>query len=145
MLAKLTRRTRSEGGFTLIELLIVLLIIGILVAIAVPAYLGFKERADRAAAQANVRASIPAVEAHLLDNGSYATIDVAALRLVDPGVKLTQAVPMDAVTSGTFDGYCLSATHNGAATAAGGRAQHKLYGGKQTAATPVGVLQTGAC
>ena len=63
---------REESGFTLIELLIVLVIIGILLAIAVPSYLGFKDRANKTAAQANVRSAVPAVEAYYADNGDYA-------------------------------------------------------------------------
>ena len=48
-----------------------LVIIGILLAIAVPSYLGFKDRAKRGAAQANVRSAVPAVEAYYADHGTY--------------------------------------------------------------------------
>ena len=56
----------GQQGFTLIELLIVLVVTGILVAIAVPSYLGFRTRAADSAAKANIRAALPAVEQFLL-------------------------------------------------------------------------------
>jgi type IV pilus assembly protein PilA len=74
------RLAKEESGFTLIELLVVLVIIAVLLAIAVPSYLGFKERAEKRAAQSNVRAAIPAVEAFYSDHGDYQFVDAARLR-----------------------------------------------------------------
>jgi type IV pilus assembly protein PilA len=72
------RLAKEESGFTLIELLVVLVIIGVLLAIAVPSYLGFKERAEKRAAESNARAAIPAVEAYYSDNGNYGAGNITA-------------------------------------------------------------------
>src|ERR1044072_7288568 len=87
-LQKRIRNGNSEEGFTLIELLVVIIIIGILLAIAIPSYLKFRDRANKSAAQANVRASIPAIEAYYADNNTYAGATLSYLQTTyDAGVK----------------------------------------------------------
>ena len=66
----------------------VLVIIGVLLAIAVPSYLGFKDRADKSAAQSNVRSAIPAAETYYADHHNYTGMDVTALRAIGPGIRV---------------------------------------------------------
>lgn len=107
------KRLASEGGFTLIELLVVLNILGILVAMAVPSYIGFRATAQAAAASANVKTAVPAAEAYFLltGNGSYAGLSAAALRLQTAGIDPNPA--FKAGPNAAKNGYCVEDT-NGA-------------------------------
>jgi prepilin-type N-terminal cleavage/methylation domain-containing protein len=109
--------SEREGGFTLIELLVVLIIIAVLLAIAIPAYLGFKDRAQKRAAQSNVRIAIPTAEAYTQDNDGtasdadadattvgYTGMDLAALQAIDPAVKV------DAVAVYSDSDFCVERT-----------------------------------
>jgi type IV pilus assembly protein PilA len=73
MLQLLRRRLEGQrdGGFTLIELMVVVLIIAILIAIAIPTFLGARQRAQDRAAQSNLRNALTAEKTYYTDNQAY--------------------------------------------------------------------------
>ncbi len=153
MLNTLRRRMANEDeGFTLIELMVVVLIIAILMAIAVPTFLGAQDRARDRGAQSNLRNALTAAktmatdQAGLFIDSGGAALDETDLATAEPSLSfsngaMTTAGPIDVVTeaaganivlynrsaSNTF--FCIAATSTGAVT----------YG-KGTAATSVDTL-----
>ena len=108
-MTKMRQRLSHQEGFTLIELLIVIVIIGILLAIAVPSYLGFKDRANKRAVQSDLRAALPTAEAYYSDKGHYTGLTVAKMASIDTGLA-SDVVTINGLSSG---GYCLTGSKGG--------------------------------
>ena len=76
---------KSESGFTLIELLVVMLILGILAAIAIPAFFNQREKATDAQAKSAVRTAETAMETYATENGgSYSGATSETLHKIEP-------------------------------------------------------------
>jgi type IV pilus assembly protein PilA len=84
------RHQDSEEGFTLIELMVVVLIIGILLAIAIPTFLGARDRANDRSAQSNLRNALTAEKTIYTDNEMY--VDTSLANFNNTGVSGAQTM-----------------------------------------------------
>ena len=153
------RAKKQDEGFTLIELLVVVVIIGVLVAIAVPVYLNYRQGAADKSAQSDVRGAISAIEQFYTSNGNVYPI---ASQVVDndPSSTATSKMTLPAVGTGTAGtitlsdktvlAYVVGATagsYKVCATNGGGSTKWYLYdstaGGSVNAAS--GVLLPATC
>jgi type IV pilus assembly protein PilA len=95
MLKAFRTRMQDDKGFTLIELMVVVLIIAILIAIAIPTFLGMRRRAQDRAAQSNLRNGITAAKAFYTDSDTYTGFNVAAAEAAEPSLTWQTADPAD--------------------------------------------------
>ncbi len=99
---------RGEDGFTLLELLAVMVITGVLIAVAVASFASGRVRANDAAAKSNIGVAVPAFQAYYLDNGTYTRMTVATLqRTYSRGIRNITIVSVSATT------YCVRSTVGG--------------------------------
>ena len=98
----------NRKGFTLIELLIVVVIIGILAAIAIPKFSNTKEKAYMAAMKSDLRNLITAEEAYFADNTTYSTVQTDINYTESAGVTVVIAV-----ITGPPVGFSATAVHTG--------------------------------
>jgi len=100
----LRTRLRGQKGFTLIEMMIVVNILGILMLVAMPAYMSMRGRAEDGANKGNVRSVLPLIDAYFQDNNSYSGMTLAGLQTTyDQGLEVSKY----ALASVSDTTYCI--------------------------------------
>src|SRR5919106_1558240 len=104
MLEFFHKRMKDDRGFTLIELMVVVLIIAILIAIAIPTFLGLRRRAQDRAAQSDLRNALTAAKAFYTDDESYSpasgAFDAVAGEDIEPSLNWNVVADQDYVLIG---------------------------------------------
>ena len=144
MINKLRVRAQSESGFTLVELLVVMLILGLLAAIAVPAFFNQRDKANDSEAKTQVKTAQTAIETYATDhNGSYVGADLAALQAIEPTIGA--GVALSGIAANT---YTLTATADNTANtftisrAAGGTVTYPCTTGGKGGCPETGAVDT---
>jgi type IV pilus assembly protein PilA len=112
------RAKKTEGGFTLVELLIVIVIVVILATIAIPVFLGERQKAQDAACKSLVRNAASVIETGYVDARTFATTVIgmraADLKAIEP--SMTFVVRGTAATTPTADASARTVNYTGTAT-----------------------------
>ena len=114
MFSRIRQQIASDEGFTLIELLVVILIIGILAAIAIPAFLSQTSKANDSAAKTQIGTLQTTMEAYAIEHsGSFVNATLTELQKIEPVLKDTSTATAAVVGTPTAEGFEASSTAKG--------------------------------